>query len=382
MPHDGFFRTVTRYAGRENRMTGALAAVLDRDRTLAHDLAMSWTAPEELAAASGEVAVPETAEVAHLLRGAELRSVDVQVPIRGGQVDLELRFRGPEIIGDVVLWVEVKHGSDPHPDQLPKYERNVPRPGAVVLLAPRSQLPYEDPVLVPPTVPQRSWQAAGQMMREHRASNRIADFLLEELYTYMRNEHLTDPEVLLPEHLIALAYAHDAEGALATLCQWTSEYVQHHWERPADEFERAPRTRAPAYGRDYWEAWKLEREAEWLGDRWLDWNAIGDPAHPVSQGRSLVFVSGWCTDDGAALTATDEDRARAELLKAGVRIGERVVRFRYIHDGQERLAQVAQPQEVLVGPSLHDQAESLGAWIVDGLRALTLPLDQITSHPA
>ena len=56
--------------------------------------------------------------------------------------DLQLVFRTP--VGDVTIWVEVKHGTAPHSGQLADYlraqdERGMRR-GAVVLVAPRRRL--------------------------------------------------------------------------------------------------------------------------------------------------------------------------------------------------------------------------------------------------
>jgi hypothetical protein len=47
-------------------------------------------------------------------------------------------------------------------------------------------------------------------------------------------------------------------------------------------------------------------------------------------------------------------------LEAGVEVDGRFVRFQRLTDTHERLTQVAQPEQVLVGATLREQAESLG----------------------
>ena len=393
LPSEHFFTRATRYSGGENRLTGALAAVLERVPSLAWTLARSWTQPRQEAAESGEVCGLDTEEIFRALEPRQLIGVDTQVrtPLGDGWVDLELRFgqgatASPD---DVLLWIEVKHGVDPHVDQIPKYVRNLPLRGrgTVLLLAPRSFLPYEDEDLVPPSVPQRSWQAVAEDVKKARDNSVLIGmpveavkqhFLLEELYIYMQDQHLTNPEVLRPEHLVALAYWDEADGALKAICRWASDHISHRWG-PKDWCLEGGRNQVPRYGLGYWEAWNLDAPTEGrLGRRWLDWNAKNDPTAPESSGRSLCFVSGLCVADIADLAPSEEERVRSQRLEEGVEVEGRVVRFRRLTDDHERLAQVAQPEEVLVGATLREQAESLGDWIMAGFKALTLPLADLT----
>ena len=85
--------------------------------------------------------------------------------------------------------------------------------GAVVLLAPREQLPFEAPV----EVPQRSLQALSTIVSANLATggSDVQRFLLLELLDYLRMAGLADPEVMGPEHLVALSYADEAEAGLA-----------------------------------------------------------------------------------------------------------------------------------------------------------------------
>jgi hypothetical protein len=393
LPSEHFFTRTGRFPHGEKRLTSVLAAVLEQVPSLAWTLARSWTDPRQEAADAGERCGLGSQETFDALSGRQLLSLDTEVrtPHKDGWVDLELRFgHGPVTAeDDVFLWVEVKHGADPAPGQLEKYVRNLPLKGrgTVLLLAPRSIPPYGED-LVPPSVPQRSWQAVAGNVRNARGSGvhngtSKEDFLLEELYNYMQDQHLTDPEALRPEHLVALTYWDEADGAFQEVCRMASEYLKREWRACIlrNEGGRGP---VPRYGLGYWESWALDPEADprggpaALGKRWLDWNASRNPTVPQSHGRSLLFISGLTAHDIANLTLSDDDLERARLLEDGVEIDGRFVRFQRVTDSHERFTQVAQPDHILVGATLREQAESLGAWIIAGFKALTMPMEQLT----
>lgn len=63
---------------------------------------------------------------------------------------------------------------------------------------------------------------------------------------------------------------------------------------------------------------------------------------------------------------------RQRQLEEGVSACGRKVRFKCVTDECERLAQVAFPEEVLIGHTLDEQAESLANWILRGFEALEL----------
>lgn len=387
-PGHSLFRRATRYTGAENRLTEILAAVLERVPEAGQQLARVWTAPHQDAAAAREVVSTGTWLAHDALAGLHLQSVRTQVRTRTNkQVDLAVRF-GQQVHPsgeDVVIWVEDKLGADPHEMQLTNYVDDLPanvRAAAVVLLAPRASLPYSSPE-VPEDVPQRSWQEAGrqlQLLLRASAGHPVERFLLKELIAYMREENLTDPEAIRPEHLVALAYADQAEAALERVCEEASGLIAKAWGA-ADDFEKVPRVRTetPAFGWDYWEAWTLKKNADGEGVLWLDWNARNDVSLPEGEGRSLFFMSGLAANAYEDLAATEEDRERHERVQAGVRLDGRPIRFQRVSDDCERLARIAFPEEVLVGRTLEAQAASLASWVVDGFRALTLPLEQLNS---
>jgi len=379
IPAERFFRRVTRFAGRENRLTEVLAAVLERAPELAWQLAHAWTDPAQERSAPGELSRGATSGVFAALADRRRVSVSTQVrTVSDKQVDLALRFgdSATPSIDDVLLWVEIKHGAEPHEGQLANYVRDLPGSvgwGAVVLLAPRTSLPC-DRDDIPDVVPQRSWQAVSRLIREHTGNQAdpVTRFLLKELYAYMQDENLADPDLLRPEHFVVLAYADAAENALTTICERVSQIVAREWGRSADDFERAPRTGAPAFGWGYWEAWSVRNDSSGRGEIWLDWNARNEPAHVEADGRSLVFISGLTADDVEHLTSELPGPERRVALEAGLRVDGRVVRCKRISDDCERFSQIAFPEEVVTGRTL-EQAESLAMWIVAGFKALTSP---------
>jgi hypothetical protein len=189
----------------------------------------------------------------------------------------------------------------------------------------------------------------------------------------MQDENLADPDLLRPEHFVVLAYADAAENALTTICERVSQIVALEWGCPADGFEQAPRTRAPAFGWNYWEAWSLRNDPSGGREIWLDWNARNEPAHGEADGRSLVFISGLTANDVEHLTPELPGAERRVSLEAGLRVDGRVVRCKRISDDCERFSQIAFPEEVLTGRTLDEQAKSLAMWIVAGFKALTSP---------
>ena len=385
-----FFELTTRYSGAENRLTAALAAVLAQAPELALALARDWTDPHEGNCAPGEVAVPETADANEALRKLRTRDnhglleIRTQVTSKQKQVDLELRF-GPEPTrspNDVLIWLEAKAGSQPYPDQLASYRDRLRERialGAVVLLAPRPDLPYGEE-LVPRGVPQRSWQAATPRLRHLRVTaNDPVRFLVDELDGYMTDRNLTLPEAIGPEHLVALAYWNQAEEALVAICEETSRVVKQTWGQPD---QVALDRRRPFYGWGYWEAWTRSGQrgsGEWIR---LEWAVINDPSHPEVDGRSLAFVSGLAAEDSERLTATPDDLERSRRLEDGVTLTGGVVRFeRFVDpDGTARLSRVGFPEEVLHGRTLEDQARSLGDWIITAFDLLSRPLDELAAE--
>jgi hypothetical protein len=215
----------------EDRLTEVFAAVLERVPGLALELARGWLDPANTAA--GERASEASRPLWNALARVEpltLPRVLTQVPAAGRRVDIELRFasvvEGPL---DLIVRVEVKHGTHPHSGQIPDYLDSMPpaRESAVILLAPRDILPVVDLAEVPLTVPQRSWQATARALAAFHADDPVTAWLCEELSSYLYQERLMDPDALRPEHLTALAYYEEASAGLAVICQRAAEFLRH-----------------------------------------------------------------------------------------------------------------------------------------------------------
>lgn len=375
VPTHPLFRRVTRYKGSEDQLTEILAAVLERVPEVGRLLARAWTEPSRKS--SSEVAVPDTSLAHEALTTLPLRSVCTQHTTgMGKRPDLVLRFgpRQQPSSDDVVIWVEDKLGADPHEEQLANYCKELPqdvRAAAVVLLAPRSSLPYAAPEVVPCCVPQRSWQEAGRTILKYCdvETDPIKLFLLKELIAYMREENLTDPEAIRPEHLVALAYRDEAEAALERVCEEASRRIEKWCDKAPGRAEKNPNS--PRYGSGYWEAWGLESPP----GTWFDWS-IDRPA-AETDGRSLVFASGLAAEAGSELATTDEEREKQKRLETGIRIDDTFIQFQRISEKRfERLARIAFPEEVLIGRTLEAQAASLADWVIAGFEALTRPLGE------
>lgn len=355
---------------RENRLTQVFAGVLAHCDGLALDLARDWFAPYpedtevQVAAQSDGVALALTEPL-------ELREVRPQRPTYGGQtVDLELRFGRPGAASgeDVVIWVEVKHGASPHEHQLTGYVRDIgqlgARASAVVLLAPRQSYPFEMPAPPPDEVRQRRWQqTAGRCARWARGASGVPRFLVDEFLDYLQEESLMDPEVLTPVHLVALAEYPRAAAGLATICEVASGYVDRHWNERSDYQKYYGK---PAYGVGYWEAQPAaprgEPEADW-DPFWWDWVVReSDISIPSSRGGVPVFAAGLTSELTHPIVTP---KATAWAAKLADEHG-----FLAFSDSYDRVNRVAYPEEVLVGRSLQQQAESLGAWVVETFRGL------------
>ena len=356
---------------RENRLTEAFAAVLDRVDGLARTLAIAWldTAPprDPRERCSGSGVVRE-----RLVMGSEsVVHVATQVPCGGRYVDLELRFASIAGLSadDVRVWIEIKHGTHPHTGQLAAYRKTLGDMGDVVLLAPASSLPYPDSAEVPAAIPQRSWEQVGQLCARYDARSVVEGWLLDELVAYLREEGLMGIESLKPEHLTALAYAQQAEAALEVICDQAKAYVAQHWDGTFDNDEKL------RHGITY-SAWYTAPPGTHLGPNgaWLDWVVTRAAAvHPLPPDGAVFFMAGLSVDRGHEMASNDAQRAWQRALEDGVETDARRLAFRRWTGNHERLHTVAYPHEVLAGGSLEEQGAALGRWVIDSFRVICNP---------
>lgn len=368
------YRPRADYDQRENRLTEVMAGVLEQTDDMALELARSWLRPQprDAQARDGDHGDPWVGARAALDEdGVALRGVQTQRYTRGGWfVDLELRFgqRLASRAEEVVIWVEAKHGVSPHENQLQNYLTDIAQLGvgawAVVLLAPRDYYPF---VPEPPVdVPQRTWQETARTVADWSAPSEVDGFLRDELAAYLREEGLMDPEAITPLHLTALAERRRAEEAVASACEIASGYIARHWNKR--ESHCSARTGGPElYGIGYWETYpQAPREAsaaDW-SPAWWDWNLMEDDREVEdSRGGVPVFVSGLCVERGDPyITGTEGAAWEARLADSHG--------FVSLANGWDRFVRVAYPEEVLIGRTLQQQGERLGAWIVEGYQAL------------
>ncbi|MBA2349442.1 MAG: hypothetical protein H0V81_14235 [Solirubrobacterales bacterium] len=216
--HTSLFARATRYSEsakatpRENRLTECFAGVLERVEGLAVDLAVSWLDPDSSSRGVGEVSRRSTADLHSLLTNSPYALTGVRTQIRtsvGKFVDLELRFGSPEEAAtDIVVWVEVKHGTGLHDEQALSYRASLralhpgPHDMPVVILGRQSDLdPYGDQV--PDDSPLRSWDRVGGRIRTLRDEPELFDdpvdrWLMQEFLTFLREEGLMPRSDLAP----------------------------------------------------------------------------------------------------------------------------------------------------------------------------------------
>jgi hypothetical protein len=356
---------------RENRLTEIFGTVLGLVPDLARTLATVWLDPDQTHAPRQERARTATSPAWDRVRRLDdggTPSVSTQVPVAGGFVDLELRFPadGGERGQDTVVWIEVKHGTGLHGQQLATYDlalqaTHVSRggTGAIVLLDRRHKLPQTDERDVPPTVAQRSWEQTGREIARFETDDAVSVWMCRELLAYMQEENLMDPVTLGPEHLTALAYAGQANKGLEAICQRAESLITERF-RVADHTGRGARH----YGEGYW--------ATWGDGEWLEWHLLRKGGH-----GPLEIRAGLCADKHRQFDATVERQ-----LRHGIQIGRDLVAFDRWHGPKERLMRVARPQDVLVGADLDIQADSLARWVVETLTAVEATTARTTDGQA
>jgi hypothetical protein len=358
---------------RENRLTEAFAVILDRVDGLARTLALEWLGPGSPRDPRERCGKPAATPSLARLASWDQTWVEVatQVPSNERCVDLELRF-GPHdraSVDDVRVWVEVKHGTDPDRGQLAAYHEKLAESGAVVLLAPGASLPYPTGGEVPATVPQRSWERVGQVCARLASSTsheEVQQWLLQQFVVYLREEGLMGVEPIGPEHLTALAYSHQAEGALKVICGQAKGYVEQHWEGvPGGEDK-------PGIPYGVWYGWP--RAPSGPADSFLDWvvaRASGN--QPIPHDGAVFFMAGLNVARGREFATSDHERAWQRALEEGKEIDGRLVSFQRWRGNHERLHRLAYPHEVLTGSTVAEQGTALGRWIVETFDLLGNP---------
>lgn len=389
------FRRVTRYAvspsldPRENRLTEVTAAVLENVDRFVLDFAASLL-DGACAEAKRRLEVAADAErderAAELARRCELRRalaamesprarVRTQVPTTSNHfVDLELHLRQPRsspAAGDMLLWIEVKHGAGLHGDQLDVYSADIKSSDAthkaVILLAPRRAMPLIDSV--PSEVPAVEWQDVARKFvnSDKRSWPNEQRWLLQQYSAYLKEEVLMDPDALTATYALALLEQDAAAAAAEGVCELADEYVQKHWG-PRGSFQQT-RKGDPAYGIGYWANFSPHLAGgaaaeSWRGG-WFEWGlrATGGMEYLDEKRGSWTFTAGATLHAKANPAKVDTNQ---EWLSH--RRGQGFAY--YWHSGYYRLSRLRYPDELLNKTSLEDQGRLLGEWIVETLTML------------
>ena len=332
---------------------------------LAVKLASAWFADGNSREMGRERAGLDHADLLNEIAMATSVEVETQLRLGGRFVDLEIKFLGGAVQrgkADPLIRVEVKHGIKPHGGQVMAYEQRdrfdsptVP----VVILAPAADLPFDDAAEAPPTVPQRSWQALGRMVKQFaaerpRTSKEI--WLVEQFLEFLKEEGLMPIERITDEEMQALALAKRAEAALNELMEGTQAWIEQHWTKSNGSGGKG----LGAYL--LFPTLKTDQSGVFTGDPWFELKATDADAVdlPATDNDGLHFIAG--------LSVAKKDfplvsREQSELLCEAD--------FHVFREGSnERVMRIARPADLLADLlTLDDQIEALGKWAVDAFEA-------------
>jgi hypothetical protein len=368
----------------ENRLTEITAAVLERVEGLAQGIAETLLeaacdhARRALADGGDDVKVAEwqselqrrrtiLAAIKRLEEPRTLVRTQVTTP-KGRFVDTEiwLRPKRPaDVAEDVVLWLEIKEGSDIHGNQLDVYLEDIvahkAAQKAVLLVAPRGQNFASSPPLAVAPVDWQSASAVVAATADDPITNKVDRWLLNEYAEYLREEGLMDPEALDVGMALALMEVDDAEEAAAGICEHADAWIATHWGQRTNQALPRGNSTDPAYGLDYWANYEPSRP--------------GETAAPTWQGGWFE----WGMRNTGELEYVNEDDIRgANVFYAGVMFeakanpvkttgNETWLNERLSHDfltpwfsGYHRLVRLKYPDELLAQTTLEAQGRALG----------------------
>jgi hypothetical protein len=359
---------------REDRLTEVCAAVLQSQPCdgLARHIARGWI--ESAAARASSPDGRRFLEISNLLSDVSLpwtTRIRTQLPIRTARgwrrPDLELLFEQhvETVRRQVLVWVEIKHGTAPHDHQLHEYVKAQPRRGihhaVVLLLAPRIDYTWFDEAEIPASVPWLTWEETARILADFEPADAVGAFLIDELKTYWREEGLVDPDELTQAHIEAFANYKAGLQALQRICELSAKEIGGLWAtgEPGTWPKQGP-------VRSYW--WSYPHRANdgttvAISDDWdLHWQLQTDAADELVSGRpgSPALIAGLGAERGTL--GTINPLMLEKLNDAGIEaipapLGSRTWDY---------LARVAYPEDIptmLGGDNLTDQAHGLTGWI-------------------
>jgi hypothetical protein len=396
---ESLFSRATRYTRspsldpHENRLTEITAAVLEHVDGLAQKIAeallkaacdhASQALAEEGNDASSSAWRSELQRRQTILAAAE-RLEEPRARIRtqvttpkGRFIDMEiwLRPKRPaDTVEDVVLWLEIKEGTDIHGDQLDVYLEDIAAHAAaqkaVLLVAPRGQSFASSPPLAVAPVDWQTATAVVMVATADRTRTDVERWLLDQYADYLREEGLMDPEALDASLALALMEANEAEEAAAGICEHADAWVAAHWGRRTNQATRG-RSTEPAFGLGYWANYEPNRPSEtasptWQG-AWFEWGlrntAELDYVNEEDLRGANVFYAGVTFEAKANPTKTVGNEPWLNARLSG--------RFLTTWFGNyHRLVRLRYPDELLAQTALETQGQALGEWIVEAFEHL------------
>lgn len=368
---------------REDRLTEICAALFESERCpgLAVHVALGWLKQAVGTAGHAQrfrdlLATLDDPTTWQCRASTQVRYLGIGDEIR--RPDLQLHFSREDAPEEVLLWVEVKHGTPPHDRQLQAYldelARRALRHSAVLLVAPRADYRTFADInaeQIPPEVPRLTWEGTAESLNSYSTADPVGQFLVADLLAYLKEESLVDPPKLTSDHLVALVQYREAHSAFERLCERASVEVTQRWNSLTETgswpekrnvrerwwtYEGFPRDDAPA---------ALGDELSW------NWDLLAEDSRDIlKDGRAGVpcLLAGATGYRGrlARLPVAVRERLRAsdfEVLTADAsnsRDYEYLMRVLYLDNAGE----------VLHGETTADQAIGLSAWIVDAFTVL------------
>ncbi|MBV9101908.1 MAG: hypothetical protein JO198_12805 [Candidatus Dormibacteraeota bacterium] len=346
-------------------MTEVFAAVLESVPGLARALVDWWYGP--------------------LLSGGMETRDDVRTQSRtgsGGIVDLALRVRPRarrrsdvvEDLGneapprDVVCWVEIKHRDPPpelHGPQLETYLHDIEDVSAghrfVRLLAPRG---FDPPR--PAGVDYSTWQEVARWLSaylttHHATIGEVDKYLIGQLLRFLQEEGLMDPGRLTAEHAFIADALPSAATAYAALWEVAEGVIFNEWLKPRPGGMRQIMNMyrvfdlKPPDGQSLAETWR---------GNFLEWGMRPDDFLGAESRQALVFYAG--------LTITSSPK-QDPLLSAGNRGWLATLEgngFRHVVSYYPRIWRLLYVDELLTQPSLEEQGQQLGRWVLAAFTSL------------
>jgi hypothetical protein len=379
-----FFSRLVRYRPglfldqRENRLTEITAALLEQSETFLHRF-VAYLLQDRGDSEAFRLPLPEATlqalGAAHS-QGAHLpMTVETQVPTPGGKfVDLAIESGGP---GDgMVVWIEVKDGSDIHGDQLHAYAQEIGgraagRASCVVLLVPRGWRARQASD-VPSTVLVADWEGVAAIAADEAG---VADghlgWLLVEYARYLKEEGLSEPDhkPLDAFSARALQEADSIEDTELGLCEEAAHHLTRSWGPVRIDLDSGEELRSPE-GRDFWIQFHPSAGREGVDTGWnqawfeLSFVSSMDMDRPELARAESVFVAG-----ATFFTKGETVEAASDEIWMAHRAEEGFAFFRL--NGYYRMARLFYPDELISEATLRGQAEKLADLTAAAFSALS-----------